>query len=129
MRRDRLESLQQLLRSQQQAFNQEQLGRTLPVLIEGEGRTMGQLVGRSPFLQPVHFDAPVHRIGQLRPVEIIKFYCRNSVDERMLRLRQKRGELDASQDGDAPSADDVGAGAGDTAFAKADLDVLFGVTE
>ena len=54
---------------------------------------------------------------------------RNTVDERMLRLRQKRGELDASQDGDAPSADDVGAGAGDTAFAKADLDVLFGVTE
>ena len=47
----------------------------------------------------------------------------------MLRLRQKRGELDASQDGDAPSAGDVGAGAGDTAFAKADLDVLFGVTE
>ena len=44
-------------------------------------------------------------------------------------IRQKRGELDASQDGDAPSADDVGAGAGDTAFAKADLDVLFGVTE
>ena len=87
-------------------------------------------------LEPFRFGAQeaqavtrVHRIGQLRPVEIIKFYCRNSVDERMLRLRQKRGELDASQDGDAPSADDVGAGAGDTAFAKADLDVLFGVTE
>ncbi len=87
-------------------------------------------------LEPFRFGAQeaqavtrVHRIGQLRPVEIIKFYCRNTVDERMLRLRQKRGELDASQDGDAPSADDVGAGAGDTAFAKADLDVLFGVTE
>ena len=70
VRRDRLESLQQLLRAQQQAFNQEQLGRTLPVLIEGEGRTMGQLVGRSPFLQPVHFDAPVHHIGQLTEVRI-----------------------------------------------------------
>ena len=70
VRRDRLESLQQLLRAQQEAFNQEQLGRTLPVLIEGEGRTMGQLVGRSPFLQPVHFDAPVHRIGQLTEVRI-----------------------------------------------------------
>ena len=70
VRRDRLESLQQLLRAQQEAFNQEQLGRTLPVLIEGEGRTMGQLVGRSPFLQPVHFDAPAHRIGQLTEVRI-----------------------------------------------------------
>ena len=87
-------------------------------------------------LEPFRFGANeaqavtrVHRIGQLRPVEIIKFYCRNTIDERLLRLRQKRGELDASQDGDAPSADDVGTGAGDTAFAKADLDVLFGVTE
>lgn len=70
VRRDRLESLQQLLRAQQDAFNQEQLGRTLPVLIEGEGRVPGQLVGRSPFLQPVHFDAPAHRIGQLTEVRI-----------------------------------------------------------
>ena len=70
VRRDRLESLQQLLRAQQDAFNQEQFGRTLPVLIEGEGRVPGQLVGRSPFLQPVHFDAPAHRIGQLTEVRI-----------------------------------------------------------
>jgi len=70
VRRDRLESLQQLLRAQQEAFNQKQLGHTLPVLIEGEGRSMGQLVGRSPFLQPVHFDAPTHSIGQLTEVRI-----------------------------------------------------------
>ena len=67
----------------------------------------------------------VHRIGQLRPVEIIKFYCRNTVDERMLRLRQKRGELDASQDGDAPSADDVGAGAGEP-FGDRSADAIAG---
>ena len=87
-------------------------------------------------LEPFRFGANeaqavtrVHRIGQLRPVEIIKFYCRNTIDERLLRLRQKRGELEASRDADAPSADDIAAGGDKTAFAKADLDVLFGVTE
>ena len=65
-----LKATETALRAQQEAFSQEQLGRTLPVLIEGKGRTIGQLVGRSPFLQPVHFDAPVHRIGQLTEVRI-----------------------------------------------------------
>ena len=84
-------------------------------------------------------------------MEIIKFFTRGTVDERVLRcaeirlrrrrrtpnlnftqvlrLRQKKGELDASGDADAPSADDVGQGAGDTQFSPADLDLLFGVTE
>jgi len=87
-------------------------------------------------LEPFRFGATeaqavtrVHRIGQTRPVEIIKFFTRGTVDERVLRLRQKKGELDASGDADAPSADDVGQGAGDTQFSPADLDLLFGVTE
>lgn len=90
-------------------------------------------------LEPFRFGANeaqavmrVHRIGQLRPVEIIKFFSRNTIDERLLRLREKMGELDVSRDADAPSAgdvDDVGAGAGDTMFSKADLDVVFGITE
>ena len=89
VRRDRLESLQQLLRAQQEAFNQEQLGRTLPVLIEGEGRTMGQLVGRSPFLQPVHFDAPAHHIGQLFEVRIDEVLS-NSLRGTLPDVRPKR---------------------------------------
>lgn len=71
----------------------------------------------------------VHRIGQSRDVEIIKFFTRGTMDERLLKLRHKRGELEASGDGDAPSADDVGAGTGETEFSAADLDVLFGITE
>lgn len=70
VKRDRLESLQQLLRAQQDAFNQSQFAKVLPVLIEGEGRQAGQLVGRSPYLQPVHFDAPAHRIGYVVDVRI-----------------------------------------------------------
>jgi tRNA-2-methylthio-N6-dimethylallyladenosine synthase len=69
-RRDRLESLQQLLRSQQDAFNCAQMGKTLPVLIEGEGREDGQLVGRSPFLHPVHFMGPKHRIGYVANIRV-----------------------------------------------------------
>jgi tRNA-2-methylthio-N6-dimethylallyladenosine synthase len=68
IKRDRLESLQQLLRAQQDAFNHAQLGRTLPVLIEGSGRQPRQLLGRSPYLQPVHFDGPDHRIGYVADV-------------------------------------------------------------
>lgn len=70
VRRDRLESLQQLLRAQQDAFNREQMGKILPVLIEGEGREDGQLVGRSPFLNPVHFTGPKHRIGYLADIQV-----------------------------------------------------------
>ena len=70
VKRDRLESLQQLLRAHQETFNQTQAGQVLPVLIEGEGREAGQLVGRSPYLQPVHFSAPIHRIGQIADVAI-----------------------------------------------------------
>jgi len=44
-------------------------------------------------------------------------------------LRQKRGELEASTDGDAPSAADVGAGEGETQFSKDDLDLLFGMSD
>ena len=65
-------------------------------------------------------------------MEIIKFFSRGTIDERLLRLREKMGELDVSRDADAPAAgdvDDVGAGAGDTMFSKADLDVVFGITE
>lgn len=70
VRRDRLESLQQLLRAQQDAFNQEQLNKVLPVLIEGVGREPGQLVGRSPYIQPVHFAGPTHRIGYVADIRI-----------------------------------------------------------
>ena len=31
----------------------------------------GQLVGRSPYLQPVHLDGPDHLVGQIVPVKIV----------------------------------------------------------
>jgi len=66
----RLYALQDVLRAQQAAFNQRCVGLTLPVLITGAGRHEGQLVGRSPYLQPVHFIGPADLIGQDVPVTI-----------------------------------------------------------
>jgi tRNA-2-methylthio-N6-dimethylallyladenosine synthase len=66
----RLQALQALLREQQGNFNAAQLGRTLPVLVERAGRRAGQVVGRSPYLQPVHFEGQEHLIGATVPVTI-----------------------------------------------------------
>ncbi|WP_374575013.1 tRNA (N6-isopentenyl adenosine(37)-C2)-methylthiotransferase MiaB [Phenylobacterium sp.] len=67
---ERLARLQALLDEQQRAFNAAQAGRTLPVLFEKPGRHPGQLVGRSPYLQSVHVEAPERLIGQIVPVAI-----------------------------------------------------------
>ncbi len=55
---------------QQRAFNEACIGRVLPVLFEKPGRHQGQLVGRSPYLQSVHAEAPAARIGEIVPVLI-----------------------------------------------------------
>ena len=60
----RLQALQALLRDQQAAFNLACVGRTLPVLVTGPGRYPSQIAGRSPYLQPVHFDGPAALAGQ-----------------------------------------------------------------
>jgi len=66
----RLAILNEVLIAQQGAFNQSQLGRNLPVLLEKKGRKPGQLAGRSPFLQAVHVDAADDRIGNIVLVTI-----------------------------------------------------------
>jgi len=66
----RLQTLQALLREQQQAFNRGCVGLTLPVLFTGPGRHPGQVAGRSPFLQPVHLAGPATLIGNVAPVKI-----------------------------------------------------------
>jgi tRNA-2-methylthio-N6-dimethylallyladenosine synthase len=50
----RLQTLQALLRQQQDDFNRACVGRVVDVLITGTGRHPGQVAGRSPWLQPVH---------------------------------------------------------------------------
>jgi len=69
---ERLARLQALLSEQQRHFNAGMIGRVVPVLFEREGRHPGQLVGRSPWLQPVHAAAADTRIGTVVPVAILR---------------------------------------------------------
>lgn len=66
----RLQRLQDELSAQHACFNSGFIGRILPVLFEKAGRQAGQLVGRSPYLQPVHVDAPDGLLGRIVPVTI-----------------------------------------------------------
>jgi tRNA-2-methylthio-N6-dimethylallyladenosine synthase len=67
---ERLQRLQRAIDAGQAAFNRSCLGRTLDVLFERPGRHAGQLVGRSPYLQPVQATAPQSLIGDIAAVTI-----------------------------------------------------------
>lgn len=68
---ERLQALQALLREQQTEFNASQIGKSLPVLVTGKGRNPGQMHGRSPYLQAVHFEGPESLNGKIVDVKIV----------------------------------------------------------
>jgi tRNA-2-methylthio-N6-dimethylallyladenosine synthase len=67
---ERLARLQAAIDRCQRAFNAACAGRDLDVLFEKPGRHPGQLVGRSPYLQPVHVIAPSSLIGEIASARI-----------------------------------------------------------
>jgi tRNA-2-methylthio-N6-dimethylallyladenosine synthase len=67
---ERLERLQARLDDQQRAFNRSLVGRTVGVLFERAGRKPGQMVGRSPYLQPVHVEGGPELTGRCLPVTV-----------------------------------------------------------
>jgi tRNA-2-methylthio-N6-dimethylallyladenosine synthase len=67
---ERLARLQAAIDRDQAAFNASCVGRSLDVLFEKPGRLPGQLVGRSPYLQPVQVMAPPDLIGAVRTVTV-----------------------------------------------------------
>jgi tRNA-2-methylthio-N6-dimethylallyladenosine synthase len=66
----RLHRLQHAIDDQQATFNRGCVGRTFDVLFERPGRHPGQIVGRSPYLQPVQVEAPSSLIGEISSVTI-----------------------------------------------------------
>ncbi len=66
---ERLQRLQEALNRHQLAFNRASLGRTCDVLVERQGKLAGQWLGKSPWLQSVHFIGDV-AIGDVVPVEL-----------------------------------------------------------
>jgi tRNA-2-methylthio-N6-dimethylallyladenosine synthase len=67
---ERLSRIQALIHAKQTAFNTSCNGKTLSVLLEKKGREAGQLVGRSPYLQPVHVSGNIDQIGTVVDVTI-----------------------------------------------------------
>jgi tRNA-2-methylthio-N6-dimethylallyladenosine synthase len=69
---ERLQRLQSAIDRYQTDFMRDCVGRSFAVLFERPGRLPGQLVGRSPYLQPVQVMAPVDLIGQIAQVSVTR---------------------------------------------------------
>ena len=68
---ERLQRLQSALNASQLAFNQASVGKRCSVLVERRGKHDGQWLGKSPWLQSVHFTGDA-AIGDLVKVELIE---------------------------------------------------------
>ncbi len=68
---ERLHLLQSLLEAETMKFNRQTIGKRLPILMEKAGRHKGQLVGKSPYLQPVHADLPDSYLGKIAVLDIV----------------------------------------------------------
>ena len=67
---ERLARLKELVEGQRQAYQKSLVGRTVEILVERPGRYDGQLIGKTPWLQPVHFSGSASLIGTLVPVRL-----------------------------------------------------------
>jgi tRNA-2-methylthio-N6-dimethylallyladenosine synthase len=67
---ERLQRLQRDIAARQAAFLASQQGVTFDVLFEKSGRYPGQIVGRSPYLQPVQVMGPTSLIGEIASVTV-----------------------------------------------------------
>jgi len=79
---ERLQRLQAALNRDQLAFNQASVGKRCTVLVERKGRHEGQWLGKSPWLQSVHFTGDA-AIGDLVEVELTEAGP-NSLSARLL---------------------------------------------
>ena len=79
---DRLTRLQELLGDQQMDFNRRCAGTVMGVLFDRRGRRPGQILGRSPYAQPVHVEADEDRIGTVAAVRVVRAYA-NSLRGRL----------------------------------------------
>jgi tRNA-2-methylthio-N6-dimethylallyladenosine synthase len=91
---ERLARLQAAIDRHQAAFNARCLGTSLDVLLEKPGRRAGQLVGRSPYLQPVQIMLPQSRIGDIVPVTVTEIGS-NSLFGRLARERSRSDHADS----------------------------------
>jgi len=82
----RLSALQDVLNTQQRAFNDQCVGRQFEVLLDRPGRRERQLIGRSPYMQAVHVEIGPEQIGQIVDLEIVSAHG-NSLGARVVGSR------------------------------------------
>ena len=68
---ERLQCLQAAVGRDQLAFNQASVGKICDVLVERKGKYSGQWLGKSPWLQSVHFTGEA-AIGDMVRVELVE---------------------------------------------------------
>jgi len=68
---ERLHKVQELIWSQQRLFNSTMVGKTIEILADRLGKDQKQIIGKSPYLQSVHFDGPKEYVGKIMNVKII----------------------------------------------------------
>jgi tRNA-2-methylthio-N6-dimethylallyladenosine synthase len=68
---ERLARLQALIRDQSLAFNAPMIGKRTKVLFTRSGKLDNQVLGYSPYMQPVHVADGAHLMGQFAEVEIL----------------------------------------------------------
>jgi tRNA-2-methylthio-N6-dimethylallyladenosine synthase len=90
---ERLKRLQDLLNTQQLAFNSGCIGKKIDVLLERSGRHEGQLVGRSPYMQSVHVDAPIEMIGEVVTLAITGAHG-NSLSAELLSTYSEQDQIE-----------------------------------
>jgi tRNA-2-methylthio-N6-dimethylallyladenosine synthase len=85
---ERLRELQSLLQEQRRKFDTSCKGKEMDVLFEKPGRRVGQAIGRSPYLQPVHVDDAAGLIGSINRVRIGAVFP-NSLKGSLVSAREK----------------------------------------
>lgn len=70
IKKERLETLQDLLFSYQLKFNKECVGKIMPVLFETKGRHKGQLIGRTPYMQNLHAELDQSCLNRIIDIEV-----------------------------------------------------------
>lgn len=92
---ERLAMLQNLLNEQQLSFNLSKIGTRMSVLLERKGRMPGQLIGRSPYMQSVHLEAPARLLGTIAEVEVVDAKA-NSVEAQIITGEWETSVVDAA---------------------------------
>ena len=92
----RLREIQALLSDQQYRFNRSRMGMDIPVLVTGPGRLPGQMSGRSPWLEPVHFLSSSDLTGQTVTIRITVTRPNSLSGELLADRKPRASERDAA---------------------------------